>query len=271
MSHIVFDRSRRVTVFDHGAQALFQPVIITSYSPLLEIDCNMHKSNSTFFTDLDVSRAHLIAALFRPILSITGLGGRLGIALGATACNFRREIKAYQGYEVWSRVLTWDEKWLYIVSHFVQRGLSKKTQYTLQRDSGPTGKRTSEPKMPDSKRLFATAISKYVFKEGRITVAPDQVLRQLHLLPDEPTQNGLAKSENILQVTAEGKRDEDNTKKFPHVLSSISIEVDDGTNWDFGRVELERDRGLQIANSFASLDRLDDVFTGDSWPALTGF
>ncbi|KAH7228382.1 hypothetical protein B0J15DRAFT_374390, partial [Fusarium solani] len=51
--------------YRHGPDKLFHPVISQSHVPLFEIDYNMHKSNGTFFTDLDVSRAHMMH-LFAP-------------------------------------------------------------------------------------------------------------------------------------------------------------------------------------------------------------
>src|SRR5690349_19737208 len=100
----------------HHLPALFQPTITPSHSPALECDYNLHKSNSTYFSDLDVTRSHLVCALLnrtmRKLLDNPGriIGpdgkparGRWGIMLGAVYCGFKREIKPYEGYEMWSR------------------------------------------------------------------------------------------------------------------------------------------------------------------------
>lgn len=41
-----------------------------------------------------------------------GLGRRLGFSLGGVTCHFRREIKPYEAFKVFARVLCSDEKWL---------------------------------------------------------------------------------------------------------------------------------------------------------------
>lgn len=38
--------------------------------------------------------------------------GRWSIMLGGVACSFKREIGIYEGYEMWSRILCWDRKWI---------------------------------------------------------------------------------------------------------------------------------------------------------------
>ncbi|KAH8805476.1 hypothetical protein F5884DRAFT_447101 [Xylogone sp. PMI_703] len=291
--HLVTRRSRRVSAAAHGGQAIFQPVITTSYNPVMECDFNGHKSNSTFFADLDVSRMHLIATLFKgaisppataashckqneyqhqtmPATKGTDMGmdinddnnngggnnklGRLNCLLGGVSCSFRREIKPLQRFEIWTRVLCWDEKWVYLVSHFVRAGAVKPHGYSLSgssssgnssgtttSSSGPapaTGqaKATEEnyaaTRLDEQKALFATSIAKYVFKSGRRTVRPEEVLLELGLLI-QPNQ--------------------------------------EGDVWDRARVEQERLRGMELARQFACLDRLDDAFSGSTAPALGDF
>ncbi|KJZ76898.1 hypothetical protein HIM_03775 [Hirsutella minnesotensis 3608] len=135
-------------------RALFKPIITETRAPLLEIDYNLHKSNSTYFTDLDVSRTHLVSYLCQRGLHkltdnkatklvldpATGhpVGGSMGIMLGAVSCSFKREIGAYRGYELWSRVLCWDRKWLYVMTHFVPKGAARPTEW-LDPPSRPGG------------------------------------------------------------------------------------------------------------------------------------
>lgn len=130
----------------------------------MEIDFNMHKSNSTYFSDLDVSRTALMssivvkgAALLEKRLEQQGKKGFLGFILGSVYTNFKREIPAYTRYEVKSHIASFDQKWIYIVTYFLK----------------PSGKRTVEED-PEKllKRLYAVSISKYVLKKGRYTVPP---------------------------------------------------------------------------------------------------
>ncbi|PWY87434.1 hypothetical protein BO70DRAFT_427379 [Aspergillus heteromorphus CBS 117.55] len=224
--HIILHRARKLSITTHGAQSLFYPVITTSSSPLLEIDYNLHKSNATYFTDLDINRVHLIATLFKNQLALGFMGGDLGIALGSTACVFKREIKPYQRYEIHTRVLCWDEKWLYFVSHFVKVG-GKGSVVFEAGGKGRKGMGMGRAGDVDEKRVLASAITRYVFKKGRISVAPEKVLMQAGLLPE-----------------VDGKGDGDGF-------------------WTYEMVEEERKRGLEVAKSFLALDALHGTFRGN--------
>lgn len=87
---------------------------------------------------------------------------------------FRREIRPLQEVEIWSRVVSWDEKWVCLASYFVRR----------QSSSCSKGE-SSGPKEED---ILASGIARYVFKDGRRTVQPVEALRDCGMLPshDEP-------------------------------------------------------------------------------------
>lgn len=106
---------------------------------------------------------------------------------------FRREIKPYQAYEVWSRVLSWDEKWIYIVSHFVKRGAFPHRRFLLQPNTPEdrTRPKVGSDQSPE-KQVFASAVSRYVFKQGRKTFPPEQMLVECGLLPSKDMDKGLA-------------------------------------------------------------------------------
>lgn len=134
-------------------QDLFKPLVTTSWNSILDCDYNLHKSNSTYLKDLDVARAHYIGALLRtglrrmhagdneglpnPSASAAAHSGRKVpdnyiIALGGVACVFRKEIKPLSRFEIWTRLLAWDEKWIYTVSHVVKAGAVRPRGYALQ-------------------------------------------------------------------------------------------------------------------------------------------
>jgi hypothetical protein len=88
---------------------LFQPIITSSKATLMETDLYLHKSNSTYFSDLDIARTHLICTLFsKGIEKVRGgtsgvVGGKVSsfaVALGAVSCTFRRELKPYEAYDM---------------------------------------------------------------------------------------------------------------------------------------------------------------------------
>lgn len=146
---------------------LFQYMVTTTRAAPLECDYNGHKSNSTYFSDLDVNRTQLLARLFRPVLSASHYdrsrrARHLHIALGSTGIVFRRQIRPLQKYAIWSRVLAWDEKWVYVVSYFV--GSLFQT-------------------VPGEEDILASGIARYVFKDGRKTVPPRVALMDCALLP----------------------------------------------------------------------------------------
>jgi hypothetical protein len=263
---------------------IFQPLITRSRAPLLEIDYNMHKSNATYYSDLDVSRTHLLLALFQQgLASIRAAddgphAGRLAIVLGAVHCSFRREIKPYQPYEMWSRVLCWDRKWLYIVTHFVKQGAIEPSGYTLQ-PSRHTITSWLLPRAKNSKNdgggvkdsgehdalpvadiahssvhpaVFATAISKYVLKKGRLTISPERLITGSGLLPSRAECDESLSAEANLQTGA-----------------AMTVAPDCDAEW--ASVEEERRRGLRFAQHFAELDSLHEEFGAQSRPALGAY
>ncbi|WQF88213.1 Putative HotDog domain superfamily protein [Colletotrichum destructivum] len=249
-----------------GPRSLFRPMISQSHAPIMEIDYNIHKSNSTYFADLDVSRTHLCTYLLRPgfrqlthnattKLVIDPKSGKpargpLGIMLGAVHCSFRREITAYSPYEMWSRILSWDRKWLYVVTHFVPRGTARPTEWldpkfgtahVRRRPSSASGDADSTAAW--EKKIYATGVSKYVFKIGRLTVHPAVALEASELLPQRP--GGWTGGDA-------GVGDED---------VDLSDVADDGA-WDWKMVEKRRREGMKYAAAFASMDDLHGWLDG---------
>ncbi|KAK7739784.1 hypothetical protein SLS62_011226 [Diatrype stigma] len=259
----------------HTPDKLFHPVISESHVTLLEVDYNIHKSNSTYFADLDVSRTHLVGYLLArglhgiahnaktklvmdPSDPAKPAKGKLGIMLGAVECSFKREIKPYAKFEMWSRVLAWDRKWMYIVTHFVEKGTVKPRSWDDGGRHGPTRKNDSAPQDWE-KKIYATAISKYVFKIGRLTVHPAVIIGASGLLPERPggwvttTENGAAKPTE------------------PVTGGALDDEAESSTTWDWRRTEEELNKGLQYAQQFASLDGMHGLFDGGEDGALGKF
>ncbi|PTU17537.1 hypothetical protein P175DRAFT_0487157 [Aspergillus ochraceoroseus IBT 24754] len=162
-------------------ECLFLPTIHRSRSPLTECDHNMHKSNSTYFSDLNISHGNIGLTLFNQFLALRPGAGSAFPALGGVQCVFHREIKPYQAYEVWSRVLSWDEKWIYIVSHFVEPGAFRPRRFFFQRKYIYLRSRCSSTERKNP--IFASSIARFVLKQGRKTVPPEIMLVQCGLLP----------------------------------------------------------------------------------------
>lgn len=237
----------------------------------------MHKSNSTYFTDLDVSRTALVTRLYSPGVGLVSKeldkefleaskkeGKRapkrkpVSIVLGSVYCSFKREIKPYELYEVHSKVISWDKKWMYILSSFVR---------PARRAGG-------------EKTLLATAISKYVVKKGRLTVAPERILRLGGFLPNRPVgsqtisaldssteASAIGTPASVEGITATGGVDSSlvrevlklNDSQIPsrEVLEEQQKANSDSWSseeWTWERIEQERLRGLAVVDGYINLD-----------------
>lgn len=273
--------------------ALFRPIINSSvYTPIPETDYNGHKSNSTYFADLDMARTELVTCLLRkgirnagarehpeppldkdggyqasmPSKSGTGNGNLIqgphleqqrkpkktlfAIALGAVSCHFKKEIKPYQSYEIWTRILSWDRKWIYLMSHVVKAGAVPPEDLALQPwkknriRAKPSDKTTAEQREEWKNAIYATSLAKYVVKRGRQTVPPELVLRSSDLLPPGPEEG---ENDNV-QKPWFGKTAKD--------------------DWTWEGVEHERLRGLRLAEHFGALDGPDGLH--DEFPVSGG-
>ncbi|RDL38702.1 uncharacterized protein BP5553_03042 [Venustampulla echinocandica] len=180
---------------------LFRPLITTTRCSILEIDYVLHKSNSTYLTDLDISRVHLLLALFKNGIAnlqkneyAAGKKKTVMPVLGGVSVSFRRAIPPLQKYDVVTRVLCWDEKWIYVVSWFVKAGYMGGTKKKKEKESygssnggsaNIAGKQenteSSRPIFP--KNVYATSLAKYVIKAGSVTVKPESLIVAGGLLP----------------------------------------------------------------------------------------
>ncbi len=263
----------------------------------METDYNLHKSNSTYFADLDVARTHLLSCLLRrgmhrarfgppdqslPAAGTPAVAGAFSIHLGGVACNFRAAIAPFQRYEIWTRVLAWDEKWLYVVSHIVRHGAVRPASYTLQPrknrarpsavaptsaeiPSGPAGQ-------PKSDRIhsaiLATSIAKYVFKKGRRTIPPETALHRSDLLPSRPNipEPSASSATSAMEVSGDG---------LPSCATNEAEDLGMGATvdlpWVWDRIEAERRRGLSLAANLSALDGLNHEFTEERTPALAEY
>ena len=258
---------------------IFQPVSIHTHAPLYEIDWNLHKSNSTYFSDLDESRTALVTRLIVPgryskdkTLENKGIKGRIAVLLGSVHCSFHKEIKPYVRYECRSRILTWDRKWLVIATFLIM------------------------PRKGKEEVLLASAISKYVVKKGRYTISPEHCLRNAGWLPPQPEtgveESGVLVPPSITETGPEGtptgsavpassaaaaaevkeklqkvlSRDEDLEKGEGHgdpiSAAAKTPSATSSGGWDWHRIEEERLRGLKLAEAWLALDgQLKDEYS----------
>jgi hypothetical protein len=168
---------------------------------MLECDVNLHKSNSTYLIDLDICRAELLTRLLSHGLRRTGAR----LVLAGIDISFRREIRPLQAYETHSRILAWDNKWIYVLSYHTKPGI------VVDKDAGEDslgwlevllGKAESVKTQSKTTGLvFTVSVSKYVAKAGRRTVPPHELLKAGGLLHSTESEARRANSLDILLNT----------------------------------------------------------------------
>ncbi|GAB1744475.1 hypothetical protein NU219Hw_g1749t1 [Hortaea werneckii] len=264
---------------------LFAPIITSSRNTPWDTDYNLHKSNSTYFADLDIGRAHAMGLIIRTGLSrlnkgdeegltedIRNMKGSYNVALGAVSCFFQRQIEPFQAFEVWTRVLSWDRKWLYLVSHVVKKGVIKPDSYVLQpwKKSKKTAAEAKKDEEDLTKHIFATSVSRYVFKKGRLTLNPEIILERSRLLPSRPEGVGFPPRAEMsvdttpAESTATPAQNGDLTSpeslasgvttKLDQYSSAQKPADDDNDDWTWDDMEKERLRGLRTAIHFDKLN-----------------
>ncbi|KAG9513371.1 4HBT like protein, partial [Aureobasidium melanogenum] len=266
---------------------LFAPVITTSHNSISECDYNFHKSNSTYFADLDVSRAAFVGVLLKKSLARLNSGDLTGlpeeakttkasyiVALGGVGCVFRKEIPPLAKYEVWTRLLSWDEKWIYLVSHIVKRGAKKPSNYFLQSwRNGKGGRKPMKEGEDKIKSIYATSIAKYVVKKGRLTIAPEIVLRRSDLLPERPANQPAIPTQVSDTPTPEGG-EKPYMSSPENLVAQVMGQLRSENMFDkkeeakvgemtWKEVEAKRLRGLEIAQHFDGLTALHGEWNAD--------
>ncbi|KKY20069.1 hypothetical protein UCRPC4_g04258 [Phaeomoniella chlamydospora] len=249
---------------------LFRPETITTHAPLLETDYNLHKSNSTYFSDLDISRSKVMGRLLAAVwplsdirvevradsndpnseMKLQKVKGRAATILGAVHTTFRKEIAPYASYNVQSRVLSWDNRWIYIGTWFL--------------------KPASKPK--EKPTVLACSLSKYIVKKGRITVRPELMFAAGGLLPPKPgtIMNGTADASTATTTESSTVQEAaDMTQRAARLVADATSSTSSEANaneeeWTWEEVEKERLRGAELVTKWAALDgELEEEFNED--------
>ena len=188
------------------------------------------------------------------------------IALGGVQCNFKKEILPYQKFEMWTRLLSWDRKWFYLVTHLVKPGVGKPASYSLQ--PWRKSKRTEDV---DPEKLtgavFATAVARYVIKRGRLTIPPEKALFDAGMVPEKP-EGWVYEGGDVEGMNGHGNGHA-NGHANGHVEGVLPEKGSVDWNWDV--IERERRRGLRFAEAYTVLDDLHGVWTGGKEGVLGEF
>lgn len=153
-------------------RSIFDKTTLTTFTPMMEMDFNFHKSNSTYFSDSDISRTDLLTLQLRnfylnfsdPDAPKMRRSEFIYSPLGSNQMIYRKEIPGYTLYNVESRIIGWTSKWLYVLTAFKNR---------------------------KNGSVYAVGVSKYVFKQKRKTIAPEAAIKFEGLLTEEAIAKNL--------------------------------------------------------------------------------
>ncbi|CCH43387.1 putative secreted protein [Wickerhamomyces ciferrii] len=145
---------KSLLINDYSEKSPFETSTSQTYNSPFECDAYCHKSNSTYFHELDISRARLMVSRLQKFFMFYQTESKTWpyVPLANIFVTFKKEIKPFQSYQVKHRILGWDRKWLFILSKFVSTG-----------EKGEI--------------IHAVCITKYVLKDGRKTISPKEALK----------------------------------------------------------------------------------------------
>lgn len=130
----------------------------STYASPMECDFYFHKNNATYFSELDVSRGELMCRVLQKLFIESKRYPFIPVANVFT--NFLKEIKPFETYRVASNIMCWDEKWIYVASRFTKKVQGKEV-------------------------LCSFSLTKYVLKDGRKTIPPQEALQYCGLYNEE--------------------------------------------------------------------------------------
>lgn len=139
-----------------------------------DLDLNMHMNNGRYLTIMDLGRLHLTYC--NRLLGRCLKRGWLPV-LGSAKIHFIKSLNIFEKYQLKTKVIYWDEKWIYLEQDFMKQG-----------------------------EVCATALVKALFtsKKGKITS------QQVIDLMDEPVEKPTIPKHLERWIVAE-KRDENNS------------------------------------------------------------
>lgn len=84
-----------------------------------DLDLNMHMTNARYLSKMDLGR---IALLIQTGLAKTVGKNKWAPIVGGTSIRYCKSLKPFQSYQLRTRVIGWDEKWIYMEQRFERKG-----------------------------------------------------------------------------------------------------------------------------------------------------
>lgn len=106
-----------------------------------DLDTNLHMNNGRYMTLMDLGRFDLVVrAGFLPTI----LKNHWYPVLGAARIEYFCPLKPFRSYRLKTRLVAWDEKWLYLRQEFESNGKLCAQAYVQGLFLGPKGKISTE-------------------------------------------------------------------------------------------------------------------------------
>ncbi|MAS25320.1 MAG: thioesterase [Oceanospirillaceae bacterium] len=119
-----------------------------------DLDINRHVTNGRYFTMADVGRMDYV---LRSGAIKVALKHKSFPIVGDVWGKFRRELKLFETFEIHSRMLGWDEKWVFMEHRFVSK-----------------------------QRVVGTVIMRGLFRSAKGLIDPQEFIREMGLEPQSP-------------------------------------------------------------------------------------
>ncbi len=84
-----------------------------------DLDANLHVNNGRYLALADIGRLHWFV---RAGLMDVARQQKAFPVVGDVIAKFRRELTAFQAFEVYTRIIGWDHKWGFIEHRFIREG-----------------------------------------------------------------------------------------------------------------------------------------------------
>lgn len=105
-----------------------------------DIDINLHMTNSRYLKAMDLGRWDLFTQ--------TGaiqhcFKAKWRIVVGSLKISYLKSLEPFESYQIWTRLVEWDERWLIFRQSFERDGRTLTDAYVRAAILGPKGKRIS--------------------------------------------------------------------------------------------------------------------------------
>lgn len=184
---------------------------------LLECDFfGYHKNNATYFTELDLCRTECtLNALHRYFkLAVMKKKSLTYIPLASICNHFMKETKPFENYEMRTKIVGWGDKWLWLITVFT---VDEKIRVIEDRGGTDADKKSCHSQsynVPENvpplylhqkegdkigKRIYCLSLGKLVFKAGRKTLQPWEVVKLAGSTDPEVCKMGYLNEERVAQ------------------------------------------------------------------------